>query len=198
MAIPLALMAAGTVTQMLGTYAANIQQAIKEQQNAAFYREQAVFAKEAALRAERLAGFEYATKFGQQVGAYAASGVDMSGSAALTVGGTIANALSEIDAIRKKGALDFKLAYMRGAQSDETANTLNSPGYNLMQGAGTLIGNYTRSEGFGSWNADRPGLTDKYVGFGAGLNNPGGTSTSTSTSTSYLFGTSGGYKYGSD
>lgn len=167
MALPLALMAAGTVTQMGGQLAANIEQAIAEQQNAAFFRIQTQYARESAERAERLAGFDYAFKIGQQVGNFAASGVDAgSGSASMTVGGSIANYMSELAAIRRKGDIDVKLASMRGTQASNTADTLNSGSYNLLQAGTTLIKNYTRSEGYGSLNDGRSGITDKYPGYG--------------------------------
>ena len=167
MAVPLVLMAAGTLMQIAGQYSANMAQALEEEKNAAFYREQAKYARQSALRAEDLAGFEYTYKIGQQVGDYAASGVDAgSGSAAVTVGGSIAQFLGEISAIRKKGDLDVKLATMRGVSSDRTANILKSDRYNIMQAGTTLLSGFTKSEGYGILNSDREGLTDKYTGWG--------------------------------
>lgn len=166
--MPFILMAAGTVMQMMGQVGANLQQSIAERANQKFYQQQAEYAQESALRSERLAGFEYSYKIGQQIGDYAASGVDISGSAAMTVGGSIANEISEVAAIRKKGAIDTQLARMRANQSGQLASTLSSNGYNITQGLTTAIGNYTKSEGFGSWNEGRMGITDKYPGYGSG------------------------------
>ena len=168
MAIPAVLMAAGTAIQILGQVGANLQQSIAERANQRFYQAQADYAQESALRAERLAGFDYAYKIGQQIGDFAASGVDISGSASITIGGTLANEIGEVAAIRKKGALDMALARMRGNQAGQNADLLGSPGFNIMQGATTLISNYTKSEGFGSWNDGRVGITDKYPGYGSG------------------------------
>lgn len=141
--IPMILMAAGTVMQMGGQYAANMAQARAERRNAKFYDEQADFARIAAQRQEALAEFDWTHKIGEQVGNYAAAGVDAgSGSAALTVGGSIANALSEIWAIKKKGDIETKLARLRGVQAGETATQLGSSTYNLMQAGGTLLNSY--------------------------------------------------------
>ncbi len=149
MAIPAALMLIGTATQMIGQWTSNADQAVKERQNEKFYGEQAAYARLSAIRAEALAGFSYSAKVGQQIGAYASGGVDSSGSAALTLAGTLHNALDEIWAIKQKGDMDVKLARMRGIQSGQNADTLSSTGYNAMQAGSTALGAYTKSEGFG-------------------------------------------------
>lgn len=149
MPIPLILMAAGTAMSMIGQWTSNWEQAAAERRNAEFYRKQAEYARLAAMRAEQLAEFDYSGKIGQQTGAYAASGVDLSGSAAVTVGGSIKNMIDEIWAIKKKGDMDVQLAQMRGTNSQQRADMLSSTGYNVMQGAGTLLNAYTASEGFG-------------------------------------------------
>lgn len=173
MAVPQVLMAAGTTIQVLGQFGANLSQSIAERANAAFFRAQTQYAQESALRAERLAGFEYAYKIGQQVGDYAASGVDSSGSAAITIGGSLSNEIGEIAAIRRKGELDVRLARMRGTQSENNADLLGSTGFNVLQAGTSLLSNYTRSEGFGSWNENRTGITDKYPGWGSGYGSAG-------------------------
>lgn len=171
---PLTLMAVGTGVQILGGWYSNMQQAQAERENQAYYLEQEKYAMESARRAERLAGFEYAYKIGNQVGAYAASGIDTgSGSAAITIGGSIANEISEVAAIRRKGEMDMRLARLRANQSGRTADTVGSAGYNLMQGLTTGLGNYAKSEGFGSWNSGRTGITDKYPGYGSGYGSAG-------------------------
>lgn len=168
---PITLMAVGTGMQILGNWASNMDQAAAERRNQAYFEAQAQYALDSARRAEGLASFDYAYKIGQQTGAYAASGVDTSGSASLTIGGTISNEISEVAAIRKKGALDFQLARMRANNAGSSADLLGSTGYNIMQSLTTGVGNYTRSEGYGSWNSNRPGVKDKYPGWGSGINN---------------------------
>lgn len=149
MAIPAILMLAGTAMQMAGQWASNASAAAQEEINAKFYREQALYARQSAMRAEANAEFDYTTKFGMQMGAYAASGVELSGSAAITLAGTLKNSVDEIWAIKRKGDMDVQLASMRGDMSADRAKTLNSFGYNAMQGATIAFNNYSQSKGFG-------------------------------------------------
>lgn len=143
------LMVAGTALQIVSGWAANMDASFQEAKNAAFYREQANYAAVAALRAKVIAENDYTNKVGTQIGAYASGGVDISGSAAITVGGTVKNALDEMRAIELKGQLDTKLAAMRASASQDKADMYGSLGYNLVQGATTGIGNYAKSEGYG-------------------------------------------------
>ena len=149
MPIPLALMSVGTGVQIAGQWLSNWEMAQQERQNAQFYREQADLARLSAMRQEQLAEFDYTYKVGQQIGDYAGSGVDISGSAAVTVGGTIKNLIDEVWAIKKKGDMDVKLASMRGDAASKRAGTLASPLYNLLQAGTTLTKAYAGSEGFG-------------------------------------------------
>lgn len=135
----MALMATGAALQIWGQYSANQAQAEQERQNAAFYDEQAKFAQESALRQSALASQEYEFRKGAQFSAYAKGGVDISGSAAVVLADTLANKVNELNAIKRKGEMEVKLARMRGAQSSDQADMLSSPGYNLLQTSGTLL-----------------------------------------------------------
>lgn len=149
MAIPMALMAAGTAINIISSLASNAAQAAAERENQRFYEEEAKYARESASRAESLAEIDYTTKYGNQVSAYASGNVDSSGSAAITMGGTIKQAMDEIWAIRRKGDMDVQLASMRGRSSGKKADTLGSVGYNLLDAGTTALNAYTKSEGFG-------------------------------------------------
>ena len=149
MALPLILMGVGTVMQIAGGINKNLEEAAQEFENAKWLEEQANFARQSMFREIRRTEQEYSNKAGQQIGAYAASGVDLSGSAALTVGGTIASAYEELAAVRRKGEMDIKLASSRARLATRNAEGLSSPSTNIMQGAGTLINNYTNTNGFG-------------------------------------------------
>jgi len=149
MAVPIALMAAGTALSIIGQLSSNAAQAEAEAQNAKFYEQQAAYARLSQLRAEQISEVDYGTKIGQQIGAYASGGVDISGSAALTVGGTLKQAIDDVWAIKQKGDMETKLARMRGAQSAERASMLSSAGYNIMQAATTGVTAYSKSEGLG-------------------------------------------------
>lgn len=142
MALPMALMAAGTALQMYGTFQANIAQARAERQNRDFYNQQAEFAQEATFREAELSRRNYARARGLQLSAFAKGGVDISGSAASVIAGTFAKEIEEQTAIKRKGDLDYRLARLRGAQSAEKADTLESFGYNFLQGGGSLLTNY--------------------------------------------------------
>jgi len=151
MAIPLALMAAGTGIQVAGQFMSNFAQASAERQNAEFFKEQAEYARQSARRAEDIAEFDYTAKIGNQNSAYARGGVDISGSAALTIGGTIRNMMEEIMAIRKKGNMESRLAMMRARQSSERSETLGSFQYNALELGGTVVRNWAASELFPEW-----------------------------------------------
>jgi hypothetical protein len=149
MALPFLLMAGGTAMQIAGQWSANMEQAMQERVNARYHRMEAAYAQEAQQRAEDLASYSYSNRVGSQISAYASGNVEISGSASLTVGATVGMALNELHAIKEKGKMDTMLAQLRAGQADRNASTLGSFGYNFMQGAGTLIGNYAKTDGFG-------------------------------------------------
>ncbi len=158
MAIPLVMMGIGSALQIAGQWQANMEQAKNELLNAKFFEEQAQYARLAEMRSEQINEFDYTYKIGQQVGDYAASNVDVgSGSAAITVGGTVTNMLNELWAVKTKGELDVKMARLRSMDSQRTGEQLQSFGYNALQAGGSLLKLYTASEGFGkgfpSWMA---------------------------------------------
>lgn len=150
MAIPAALMKIGTGVQIVGQLMGNMAQASAQLKNARYLEKQAQFAREAARRAVRISEQEYATKYGNQAGAYAASGVDVgSGSAALLLGQTYAAAIEEVAAIKKRGEMEFELAMGRAELNRKEGNMLRSPLLNLAQAGTTFLNNYTASEAFG-------------------------------------------------
>jgi hypothetical protein len=160
MALPMALLAAGTAIQIFSRYQANKAQAEAELQNAAFYQDQALFAKQAGLREANLAANRYAQLQSAQVSRAAKGGVDVAaGSMASTLAQTISDRAEELVAIKRKSELDFKLASLRGLQSAEQGNILGSPGFNLMQAGGTLLTNFGSripAGGGGSTSAAKP------------------------------------------
>ena len=184
MASPLVLMGAGTALQIAGQWMSNWEMAQQERRNAAFYQEQAQYARLSAMRAEQIAEFDYTHKVGQQISDYAGSGVDISGSAATTIGGTLKNAIDEVWATKKKGDMDVKLATMRGSFAQDRADTLASPGYNALQAGTTLLRAYAGSEGFGkgfpSWMgpstptpSNTSGIFKYFPSVGSGGSTPG-------------------------
>lgn len=203
MAVPFALMGAGTAAQIIGQYSSNWMQAQSELKNSAFYDQQAKIARDSAQQQEDNAEFSWSNRLGEQIGAYAKGGVDLSGSAANTVGGSIKNALQDFWNIKENGDMQVKLLRSRATQSKDTADLLSSPGYNLTQGFGTFLGNYTKSEGLGlgfpSWlkpdtllPSNTSGTEKYFPSVGPTSANPAGSKSSLGTYESQYFGTIGG------
>ena len=175
MAVPL-LLAVGTGMQIFGQLQANMAQARQEIENAKFYEEQAKFALEAMHRQEDIASRQYEARKGAQVSAYAKGGVDLSGSAALTIAETVAQKAEELSAIKRKGELDYKLAKLRARSSQAQGEMLQSTEYNFMQAGGTALTAYAQAgaPGFGK---GKTGATTGGHSFSSG-NYAGGKSTS--------------------
>lgn len=141
MPVPLALMAVGTALQIFGNLQANYNQALAEEKNAEYYREQAEFVKESMFRESQLASDAYESVKGRQVSAIAKGGADLSGSAAAIVADTIAKKGEELAAIKRKGELDWKLATLRQRNSENAARELRDPVNNILQSATILTKN---------------------------------------------------------
>lgn len=156
MGLPLVLMATGTALQIGAGIRKNMEQAAQELANSRWLEEQANYARSSMFREIRRTEQEYSAKAGQQIGAYAASGVDLSGSAGLTIGGTIASAFEELAAVRKKGELDIFLASARSRLAERNAAGLSDAGTNFMQAGGTLLNNYANTGGFGEGFGNKP------------------------------------------
>lgn len=149
--VPFILMAAGTGIQMFSQWMANIDQAKAEYENAKFYKEQGDAARSQMYRDMDIADREYEYRKGATIGAEASGGVDVgSGSAINNIAAVAAAKVKELSAIKLQGELNMKLARIRGAKSQSTADTLSNPTYNAIQASTTLLGNYTKSKGFGT------------------------------------------------
>lgn len=134
---PVTLMAVGTAVQMFGQFGANFAQAQQERINQKYYQDQANFVIQSHQRASQLAEYDYTQRVGAQLSAYGSSGVDISGSAAITIGGTYSQLMDELWALEKKKDLEWQLASMRGNVAGDKASLLTSNGYNVVQ-AGTI------------------------------------------------------------
>jgi hypothetical protein len=145
MALPFVLMAAGTALQVFGQYQANQAQAKAELQNAAFYKDQADFAFASGIRQAELARRSYTFDRGAKTGAYARGGVDLSGSAAITISESVSQMYGELSAIKNKQEIETKLALMRSRNASDAAATLQDPLYNLTQAGGTALTNIAKS-----------------------------------------------------
>lgn len=138
------LIALGGVMQIFGQMKQNMAEANQEIQNADYYYQQARYARYAAKRQEEITSFEYAQKVSTQASKYAGGNVSLaSGSASLTMGGTVGQMVKEIYAIREKGRMEERLATMRAEGAAGRASQLRDPGYNLLQAVTTGINTYT-------------------------------------------------------
>lgn len=163
MAVPFVLMGVGTGLQMLSQYSANLANAEQAKANSAWYQQEVSFARDSSFRAAQRTEQEYTQKWSSQASAYTAGGIDLSGSAALTLGATLAQSYEEIAAVKKKGEMDVGLARARKNLSDQSASTLSSFGTNAAGAAATFLTDFTKTEGFGSWpRTDQAQLQNKY------------------------------------
>lgn len=135
-----ALLLAGAALQAFGQMQANMAQADAEVRNSKFYREQADFAQAAGIRQAQLADQQYTKLEGDQISAYAKGGIDISGSAAGVIANTASEKIKELQAIKLKTDLDYKLARSRSFESMRNAENLRDPMTNLMQAGGAVLG----------------------------------------------------------
>lgn len=134
------LIAAGTGLQIISNWSANTRQAMLERENAEAYREQAELARAATQRELDIASRQYANQFGNVVSGFAAQGVDVgSGSAATQIASVAIARMRELDAIKKQGEFQIKLASSRSRRSKEEADLLSSVGFNLVQAGTTAL-----------------------------------------------------------
>lgn len=142
------LFAVGTGIQMAGQYQANLEQAAYERANAKFYQAQkdlAVTAYQANLDKEQI---QYNYQKGRMVSAAAGGGADVgSGSALLMQAGITARHLTTLSRIKEQSMLDIQLAGARARRSERMSNTLESPGYNLLQAGTTALNAYSTYQG---------------------------------------------------
>jgi len=151
MALPAVLIAIGAVMSAASQYSANSEQAKSELTNAEFYDQQAQFSRDAMSREAMLSRKKFSATIGEQKGAYAKSGVNLSkGSSVGVIANTFAAQMDELDAIIKKGELDYKLASGRAKQARDKAELFASPLYNFMSIGGSLLTSYGASAMAGS------------------------------------------------
>lgn len=142
MADPLSIFVAGTALSAFGTYQANIAQAKAERENAAWLEQQAGYANESSKREQSIFARESDQLIGAQLAAFSSSGVDLVGSALDTIEETYRLAESEMDAIRLSGEMQVREALLKAGSARDTADTLSSPGLNLLQAGSSGLNAY--------------------------------------------------------
>lgn len=142
MALPV-ILAIGAGMKIYSDYMGNQAQARAEIENAQLYDMQAAFAREAMSREALISRRKYSATIGVQIGALAKGGVSTTrGSSVGVIANTLAQQVDELEAIKKKGDLDFTIASLRASQARGVAETLQSPLYNITQAGGTALTAY--------------------------------------------------------
>lgn len=118
---------AGAFIGLFGKLKSNSDKASAERQNAAYYREQAAYVRESTLRELSIFSDKSTRQTSNVVGAYASSGVALSGSALAVIADQNADMLKERAAIAREGAFKAALAEKRAQQADQVASDLTSP-----------------------------------------------------------------------
>lgn len=120
------VMLAAMALQTYGQLQANEDQANAEYANAKFFREQALFQREATERELNVFRNKAAHTLGNTIGAYAKGGVALSASALDVIAGEKQKAIDEEGAIQREGDFRAKLALLRGRASEDHAANLTS------------------------------------------------------------------------
>ncbi len=133
------LIGAGAVISAYGAIKSNSDRADAERQNANYFAEQAQYAQ--AVGDRELGVFEdkAASLRGQQIGAYAKGGVDLSGSPLLFLEQQSIRREQEARAIRDETARRVRLAGLKSEQSANQADNYSSFSTNFVSTAPTLL-----------------------------------------------------------
>lgn len=137
--VAVGVMGAGVVVNAYARKEAGEAEAAVEMQNAAYYREQAAFAKEAGERAQRIFDRETLVLFGEQKSQLAAAGVGeevVSG----FMSGQIQARREEREAIGKDTEANVRLAMLRGDMSTQRANMATDSRTQNLALAGDVLG----------------------------------------------------------
>lgn len=115
----------GAATKIYGSIKANQAQAEAERANALFYEEQAQFARESTFRSLEIYQDEAEDFRGKQIGAIAAGGLQMTGSALAILADTELKKVRESDAIIRDGKFKEREAFLKAGASIEQAERLS-------------------------------------------------------------------------
>lgn len=124
---PLWVLGAGQFLSTMGQMQGDAAQGAAERDNAYFFREQAQFQKEATDREIAVFRRKAAFSLSTTIGNYTKSGVSLSADALSVIAGQKGLAIDEENAIQREGDFRARLALLRGAQADQTADSLTSP-----------------------------------------------------------------------
>lgn len=126
MSVAAGLYVVGTVYNMYQQGEADRDQAAAEERNAAFFMEQAAFARRAGEREQAIFSRQTDQFIDAQMGRVAKSGVNFSGQTASVVAFSEYLAGLELQAIKDETEFNVRLATMRGIDSLQVANDIRS------------------------------------------------------------------------
>lgn len=143
--ITLALIGGGTALSIFGTLQGAKAEAAAARQNALWLEEQASFIRESTLRELDIAERDQRLIIGEQYGAYAKAGVDLSGSALDTIRDTFSRASLELDAIQRNGEIQIREALLKARSERQYARDVIKAGNikaiaSLLSGSGDIYG----------------------------------------------------------
>lgn len=139
MAAAAGLMAAGTALSVFGQVYSARAQAQAARENALWLEEQANFIALSTERELELAERDQELMIGEQFGAFAKAGVEMSGSAADTIRETFSRAALELEAVRMNGQMQIREALLKASSERKYARDVQIAGY-MKAGATALSG----------------------------------------------------------
>lgn len=134
--ITIGLMGAGLLLKGYGNYMANMEQGEAEKRNASFYREQAEFARKSGERQQEIFDRQSKVLYGEQLSAFAKSGVDTSASS-LFLAKEVFYRQQESYAIKQEADMNVRLSMLRADQAQRNADSLQDGTNNLLQFAGS-------------------------------------------------------------
>jgi len=143
-ALAIGAAAVGTAVSAYGNYKANMAQSEAERANAAFYEEQAEFARQAGLREEELYKDQSEEFIGRQISQAGKGGAEMSGSALLAFGDSKLRQIKETEAIKFDSAAKVREALLKAGASRKTATSLTSWENMFLPPAGQALGTATQ------------------------------------------------------
>jgi hypothetical protein len=137
--VTIGLFVAAAGVQMYGNHMANSAQAKAERANAAAYAEQKRMSEMASRREADIQMSEGISFVGEQVSAFTKAGINIDGSALMQIARTEMQIQQEQSAILLGSQFKSRMFDAQAKQSLDTAATLRSSQYNMIQNAGIAL-----------------------------------------------------------
>ena len=132
----------GAALTAAGGFLSDMTEAKLNYQNAQWLFDQADFIEQATVREHEIFAREGDQLIGAQKGAFATSGVEMSGSALDVINSTFDAITNELAAIDANGRMQMNEAILKGQQAQKQGDLLNSFGYQALRLGGSALTAY--------------------------------------------------------